>query len=94
MGGTTYPLCHVCGYKSLQFPGRKCTQPRWHKPPKAVSRTDCRTWSEKNATHQSGQVQGWVRARIAVEAQKKGVSPTYLAGLILTSWSRRRGGFT
>ncbi len=94
MSSRMSPFCVHCGWVSGQVAGRKCKNPKWHKPWPKCNHLHARNLTENVRRTQGANVEGWVCARLAVEAHKKGVNPGHLAGKLLTDWAEKHGGLT
>lgn len=88
--------CVECGYGVGEMPGTSCGQPKWHRQhrkPKDPELLEQYKYLQEDMTgQQMGAVPRWVRARIHVEAMKRGISPNQWAGEIMHEWAKKNGG--
>lgn len=96
MGGKAPIRCVSCGYMVGEISGRRCAQPKWHRPFRSQLSTEGRQqaqyWAEDVTKQLMGALPGWARARLYVEAMKAGKSSNQLAGELLTMWAKKQGG--
>lgn len=89
MGAPLSPYCHSCGYYHKAHPGASCKQKRWHKPfADGIELSD----QERFMTTHASYVPNWVRARLRVEATKRGVTAGKLSSEILEIWAANKSG--